>query len=201
MKQVSALMRWVGPVAIVGATFAVISDQLGLVVHLPEAGADTMGYHAVGSGLFLFVLTLLLVGMIGLYAGRGDSSGAKVIEYGDRHARYVLVEDYEEMERTLAPAGRRRSISKPGDESSKPGDGAKDRVPEDSPGDERRTAPGRLLGGGLLDELRLMVHPVILGGGKRLFEERVDREVLKLVDSRMFATGVVYLTYRPADEG
>ena len=106
MKRVSALMRWVGPVAIVGATFAMISDQLGLVVHLPEAGADTMGYHAVGSGLFLFVLTLLLVGMIGLYAGRGDSSGAKVIEYGDRHARYVLVEDYEEMERTLAPAGR-----------------------------------------------------------------------------------------------
>jgi hypothetical protein len=64
-----------------------------------------MGYHAVGSGLFLFVLTLLLVGMIGLYAGRGDSSDAKVIEYGDHHARYVLVEDYEEMERTLAPAG------------------------------------------------------------------------------------------------
>jgi dihydrofolate reductase len=60
---------------------------------------------------------------------------------------------------------------------------------------------GSLLGGGLLDELRLMVHPVILGGGKRLIEERVDREVLKLVDSRMFATGVVYLTYRPADEG
>ena len=83
-----------------------ISDQLGLVVHLPEAGTDTMGYHAVGSGLFLFVLTLLLVGMIGLYAGRGDSSGAKVIEYGDRHARYVLVEDYEVMKRTLAPAGR-----------------------------------------------------------------------------------------------
>jgi dihydrofolate reductase len=59
---------------------------------------------------------------------------------------------------------------------------------------------GSLLGGGLLDELRLMVHPVILGGGKRLFEERVDWEVLKLVDSRMFTTGVVYLTYRPADE-
>jgi hypothetical protein len=46
-----------------------------------------------------------------------------------------------------------------------------------------------------------LVNPVILGGGKRLFEERVDREVLKLVDSRMFATGVVYFTYRPADEG
>ena len=59
---------------------------------------------------------------------------------------------------------------------------------------------GSLLGRGLLDELRLMVHPVILGGGKRLFEEGVDWEVLKLVDSRMFTTGVVYLTYRPADE-
>ncbi len=106
MKKVSALMRWVGPMAIVGATFAVISDQLGLVVHLPEAGADTMGYHAVGSGLFLFVLTLLLVGMVGLYAGRGESSGAKVIEYGDHHARYVLVEDSEEEGRALVPAGR-----------------------------------------------------------------------------------------------
>ena len=58
-----------------------------------------------------------------------------------------------------------------------------------------------LLRDGLLDELRLMVHPVILGGGKRLFEDEEDRKALKLVDSRTFATGVVYLTYRPADEG
>ena len=58
-----------------------------------------------------------------------------------------------------------------------------------------------LLRAGLLDELRLMVHPVILGGGRRLFEERGDRKALELVDSRTFATGVVYLTYRPADEG
>ena len=57
-----------------------------------------------------------------------------------------------------------------------------------------------LLRAGLLDELRLMVHPVILGGGKRLFEDEEDRKALKLVDSHTFATGVVYLTYRPADE-
>ena len=56
-----------------------------------------------------------------------------------------------------------------------------------------------LLGEGLLDELRLMVHPVVLGGGKRLFEEG-DRKSLELVESRAFATGVLYLTYRPADE-
>jgi dihydrofolate reductase len=41
-----------------------------------------------------------------------------------------------------------------------------------------------LLGDRLLDELRLTVHPVILGGGKRFFEDEEDRKGLKLVDSR-----------------
>ena len=58
-----------------------------------------------------------------------------------------------------------------------------------------------LLRDGLLDELSLMVHPVILGRGRRLFEEREDRKALELADSKTFSTGVVYLTYRPADEG
>ncbi len=57
-----------------------------------------------------------------------------------------------------------------------------------------------LLGDGLLDELRLMVHPVVLSGGKRLFEDGGDRKALELVDSRTFGTGVLYLTYRPAGE-
>jgi len=55
-----------------------------------------------------------------------------------------------------------------------------------------------LLRNGLLDELRLMIHPVIVGGGKRLFEEDERQTALELVDFRAFATGVVYLTYRPA---
>ena len=57
-----------------------------------------------------------------------------------------------------------------------------------------------LLGNGLLDELRLVVHPIILGGGKRLFEDHADREALELVDSRTFGTGVLSLAYRPAGE-
>ena len=57
-----------------------------------------------------------------------------------------------------------------------------------------------LLREGLLDELRLMVHPIVLGGGKRLFEDGGDRKALELVDSQTFGTGVLYLTYRPADE-
>ena len=55
-----------------------------------------------------------------------------------------------------------------------------------------------LLRDDLLDELRLMVHPIILGGGKRLFEEGDEQQVLELLDSKTFSTGVVYLTYRVA---
>jgi dihydrofolate reductase len=55
-----------------------------------------------------------------------------------------------------------------------------------------------LLQGGLLDELSLMVHRVVLGRGKRLFEEGGDQKAPELVDSKTFGTGVVYLTYQPA---
>jgi dihydrofolate reductase len=54
-----------------------------------------------------------------------------------------------------------------------------------------------LLRDGLIDELRLMVHPVVVGSGKRLFEEGGDQIALELVDFRTFSTGVLYLTYRP----
>jgi dihydrofolate reductase len=50
----------------------------------------------------------------------------------------------------------------------------------------------------LLDELRLMVHPIVLGRGERLFEEGGDQKALELVDSKTFTTGVVYLTYQLA---
>jgi dihydrofolate reductase len=50
----------------------------------------------------------------------------------------------------------------------------------------------------LLDELRLMVHPIVVGSGKRLFEDGGDQRALQLVDSKIFSTGVLYLTYQPA---
>ena len=56
-----------------------------------------------------------------------------------------------------------------------------------------------LMDDGFLDELRLMVYPVVLGAGKRLFEDGGDRRALELVDSRTFGTGVVSLTYRSID--
>jgi dihydrofolate reductase len=55
-----------------------------------------------------------------------------------------------------------------------------------------------LLRVGLLDELSLMVHPIVLGSGKRLFEDGGERERLELVDAKTFGTGVVHLIYRPS---
>jgi dihydrofolate reductase len=50
---------------------------------------------------------------------------------------------------------------------------------------------------GLVDELRLMVHPVVVGAGKRLFGETSDKRSLRLVDSKQVGEGVVILTYEP----
>ena len=55
-----------------------------------------------------------------------------------------------------------------------------------------------LLEDGLLDELRLMVHPIVVGSGKRLFEDGSDQKALELVDAQTFSTGVLYLTYQLA---
>jgi dihydrofolate reductase len=51
----------------------------------------------------------------------------------------------------------------------------------------------------LIDELRLMIHPVFLGWGKRLLED-VDRSALTLTDSRATEKGVATLTYEVARE-
>ena len=52
----------------------------------------------------------------------------------------------------------------------------------------------------LVDEYRLMVFPVVLGSGKRLFAEGSEKKTLKLVESKLFPSGVVVLTYQPARE-
>jgi dihydrofolate reductase len=53
----------------------------------------------------------------------------------------------------------------------------------------------------LVDEYRLMVHPVILGSGIRLFREGSPKISLRLIDDKTTSTGVVILTYRPERKG
>jgi dihydrofolate reductase len=48
---------------------------------------------------------------------------------------------------------------------------------------------------GLVDELRLMIYPVVLGDGERLFTTMADKISMHLVDSRTLDDGLVYLTY------
>jgi len=55
-----------------------------------------------------------------------------------------------------------------------------------------------LLRDDLLDELGLLVHPIVVGTGKHLFEAGSGQIPLTLVDSQTFSTGVVSLTYQPA---
>ncbi len=50
----------------------------------------------------------------------------------------------------------------------------------------------------LVDEYRLMVFPVVVGSGKRLFRGGGDRKALRLVETKTFDSGVIVLTYRPA---
>jgi dihydrofolate reductase len=47
----------------------------------------------------------------------------------------------------------------------------------------------------LVDDLRLMVYPVVLGAGERLFGDTSDKKSVRLLDSRTVGDGLAYLTY------
>jgi dihydrofolate reductase len=52
-----------------------------------------------------------------------------------------------------------------------------------------------LMNMGLIDEVRLMVNPIILGGGKALFKDVKERHSLKLIRAKPLKSGKVSLTY------
>jgi dihydrofolate reductase len=51
----------------------------------------------------------------------------------------------------------------------------------------------------LVDEFRVMIDPLVVGGGKRLFRDDGALRPLRLVDSQVTTTGVIIATYAPAD--
>jgi dihydrofolate reductase len=57
----------------------------------------------------------------------------------------------------------------------------------------------QLIAHGLVDEYRLMIEPILLGGGKRLFPDDGCARGLELVSATPTATGVLICTYRPTD--
>ncbi|MEU6511264.1 dihydrofolate reductase family protein [Streptomyces sp. NPDC046942] len=58
----------------------------------------------------------------------------------------------------------------------------------------------QLLAAGLIDELHLLVHPIAVGRGQRLFDDTAEPIPLKLITSDVFKTGVLHVVYGPADE-
>lgn len=57
------------------------------------------------------------------------------------------------------------------------------------------TLVSSLMNLGLIDELRLMINPLILGGGKALFKDVKERHPLKLIRVKPFKSGMINLTY------
>lgn len=57
-----------------------------------------------------------------------------------------------------------------------------------------------LIARNLIDEYRLMVFPVMLGAGKRIYPDGGEKKTLKLVESKPFSSGVTVLAYEPVKE-
>ena len=58
---------------------------------------------------------------------------------------------------------------------------------------------GSLMRAGLVDEYVLLIHPLVLGSGRRLFPDSGASTALRLVDTKTTTTGVVIATYQPAE--
>jgi dihydrofolate reductase len=61
-----------------------------------------------------------------------------------------------------------------------------------------RTLVHTLMEHDLIDEYRLMIFPVVLGSGRKLFPETPTKTMLRLVDTKPFSSGVVVHTYNPS---
>jgi dihydrofolate reductase len=62
------------------------------------------------------------------------------------------------------------------------------------------TLVSSLMNFGLIDEIQLLVNPLILGGGKALFKDVKDRQTLKLVQAKPLKSGKVSLIYSTQSE-
>jgi dihydrofolate reductase len=151
------------------------NDQVGQAVGALMAGNDAM-----------------LLGRVtyeGFAAAFGGQSGGMADQMNNT-PKYVVSS-------TLTSAGWQNSALINGDIAAQIGE-LKQRPGRDIGMSGSSTLVSWLLRQGLLDRLDLLVFPVLIGAGKRLFSEQDGQVPLTLTGSQSFSTGVVHLSYAPA---
>jgi hypothetical protein len=106
--KLSKITRWIGPAAIGYALFLVISDMSGMPLPLVDAGIVPAGSSVMGSGLILWAMVMLLVGMISLYArlfAQSDTVREKAAEREALYREWEFVDGQEEAEKELFERG------------------------------------------------------------------------------------------------
>jgi dihydrofolate reductase len=136
--------------------------------------------------------TALLLGRV-TYEGFAEAWPSRDGEFADKFnsmPKYVVSS-------TLEGAGWNNSTVMKGDLAESVG-----KLKQEQEGDIVVHGSARLVQGlleqGLVDELRLMLFPVLLGSGLRLFGETSDKQSVRLVSSQALDNGVLILIYQPA---
>ncbi|MBA2694228.1 MAG: hypothetical protein H0U65_17320 [Rubrobacter sp.] len=105
--KLSTILRWAGPAGIGFGVFLVFSAMSGLPIEMPFISPEPApGFEVVSSGLVLWALVMLLIGMAGLYAREPEPGAAKVIEWDELPEEPDLDEELERLlkaEATKAP--------------------------------------------------------------------------------------------------
>jgi dihydrofolate reductase len=136
----------------------------------------------------------LLIGRV-TYEGFADAWPSREGEFADKFnemPKYVVsttLEDPEWNNSTVIRNDVPREVAR-----------LKDEIDGDIVVHGSATLVRELIDNDLVDELRLMVFPVVLGGGKRLFGDASDKKPLRLADSRVVGDGVSILIYEPSRE-
>jgi dihydrofolate reductase len=155
--------------------------------HMPYFN-DEMG-DAIGKGMATNKAFLMGRVLYDEWAGFWPNSDDDFATFFNNHPKYVVSNSLEQADwnnTTIVSGDVRRRLRE-----------LKDATDGDLVISGSATLVRSLLRDGLLDELRVLVHPIVVGRGGRLFEDDTPR-ALELAGHEIFSTGVLNLTYTPA---
>ena len=149
---------------------------------------DEMG-AAVGAGMATNKAFLMGRKLYGEWAEFWPNTDGEFADFFNNHPKYVVSD-------SLQDASWNNTTIISGDVAGEL-QALKDRTDGDLVISGSATLVRSLLDAGLVDELRILLHPIVVGHGARLFEAE-NTHALELVKNDAFSTGVLNLTYVPA---